>query len=191
MGSTGGLAQGSRASPVGRFPSGIPAHAEYERWLFSDEGWRAPQAWGSVVTASGSRPVPWKRILRVARVGVGLAPEAYTEAADTFARLAEKERALRLHVELWEPQAEARAALRRTLRTRGFEPVAVPRTYTHTFVLDLARSEDDIFASCSFGGRRNIRMPGKLGLLTAPITEERFVARLEALDAETMGRTGG
>ena len=98
------------------------------------------------------------------RIGHGLSPDAYGDIADSLVA---------------------------ALRARGCVPVAVPRMYTHTLLIDLAHSEADLLASFGSTCRQHIRAPAKLGLRAEPITDERFAHRLAALDAETMTRRGG
>ena len=66
-----------------------------------------------------------------------------------------------------------------------------PRSYTHTVLIDLAISEAEVLAAFGSTCGRHLRAPAKRGLRAEPITDERFVNRLAALDAETMTRSGG
>src|SRR5207247_10441227 len=70
----------------------------------------------------------------------------------------------------------------------GQDPTA--RNWSYTLLLDLRRSEDEIFAACSSSARRAIRAVAKGPLEVRLVDDARLADRLDALLRETFARTG-
>lgn len=98
---------------------------------------------------------------------------------------------VRLDVETFSRDAQARAALGARLAERGCERLPSTRHYAHTLVLGLSPDEPALFASFNRLTRRSCRKVEGLALEIRPITEPHWDARLQELYAETMRRTGG
>jgi len=62
----------------------------------------------------------------------------------------------------------------------------VQKNWSTTLVLDLRRSEDEIFASFSTLARRAIRAVAKGPLEVRPVDDAGFAHRLDALSGETL-----
>lgn len=138
------------------------------------------------------RVAPGHRVLRVERFGATVADADLGAAADALARLVRDDaRTLRLDVELFSPDAAARAHVAGALAERGFHRATVPNVYVDTLRLDLAPGEDALFAALHRSARRNIREVEKQGLEVRPVTDPALAERLDALLADTLARTGG
>jgi len=85
---------------------------------------------------------------------------------------------------------ECRARLGELLGEAGFAQQPSAKNWSTTLVLDLRRSEDEIFASFSTLARRAIRAVAKGPLEVRPVDDAGFAHRLDALSGETFARTG-
>ncbi len=143
------------------------------------------------VHAAASRAVPGFHLLRVERFGEAV-PHALRPAA--VAALAEvarrRPRVLRLSVEVFSRDGEARARFADLLTQAGFTRAASTRNWDRTLALDLQPSESDLFASFSATVRRTIRSGAKLPVQVRSIEDRRLGDRMEALSRETFARTG-
>jgi hypothetical protein len=146
---------------------------------------------GFGVEATRSRALPGARILRASRFGHGISPDDLAAACASLADLAQRERALRLHVQLYAPEPEIRATLLEVLPRSGFARTPRPQSYEQTLLLDLRPSEEALLASFHGTCRRHIRAVEKRGLVCEPVTSPVLAARMNALLAESMARTGG
>lgn len=137
-----------------------------------------------------SRALPGHRIYRVERLGSSGSERADREVLGALSTLARRDPVcLRVVVEVFERDAQARRRLCRRLVKLGFTRSPSPRNYQNTLALDLHRSTDEIFAGLHRTARRHIRAPGKRGLELHPIADPAFAPRLEALIRETYDRT--
>jgi hypothetical protein len=137
-----------------------------------------------------SRALPGHRIYRVERLGSCGSERADREMLGALATLARHDPVcLRVVIEVFERDGQARRRLCRRLMKLGFTRSASPRNYQNTLAVDLQRPTDDIFAGLHRTARRHIRAPGKRGLELHPIVDPAFAARLEALIRETYDRT--
>jgi hypothetical protein len=137
-----------------------------------------------------SRALPGHRIYRVERLGSCGSERADREMLGALTTLARRDPVcLRLVVEVFERNPDARLRLCRRLVKLGFTRSPSPRNYQNTLALDLQRSTDEIFAGLHRTARRHIRAPGKRGLELHPIVDPSFAPRLEALIRETYDRT--
>ena len=73
----------------------------------------------------------------------------------------------------------------------GFFEVLPPSSYSHTLVIDLKPSEDEIFASLSTNARRRIRETMKMSLNSQVLLDPIYADQLKSLQQETFQRTGG
>jgi hypothetical protein len=143
------------------------------------------------VHVAPSRALPGFHLLRVERFGEGLPPSVWSTAVDALAEVLHREaRVLRLGVEVFSADDERRARLGELLGAAGFVQQASARNWSRTLVLDLRRSEDELFASFSTLARRAIRAVAKGPLEVRPVDDTGFADRLDALSCETFARTG-
>jgi hypothetical protein len=137
-----------------------------------------------------SRALPGHRIYRVERFSSCGSERADREMLSALTSLARRDPVcLRVVIEVFERDAQARLRICRRLAKLGFTRSPSPRNYKNTLALDLGRSTDEIFAGLHRTARRHIRAPGKRGLELHPITDPAFAPRLDALIRETYDRT--
>ena len=145
-----------------------------------------------VIQAGPSRALPGFRVLRVERFGEALPRGLWAAAVDALAEVAHRERrVLRLTVEVFSRDREARARLGELLARAGFVRAPTVRNWSTTLILDLQPSETELFASFSPSARRAIRSVDKLPLQVRLVDDCRLADRLEVLSHETLARTGG
>ena len=161
------------------------------RWLLGVRAADGSAECCAGLEVSWSRVAPGFRILRASRLGHGVPAESLPSLARALAQVARGARALRLHVELFDPVSSRREIFAAALKNAGFSLAPNPRSYRRTILVDLQRSDADLLASFHSKVRRDIRALGKGGLVSRPITEPVLAERMNALLAETMGRTGG
>lgn len=131
-------------------------------------------------------------VARASHFGAWIPERFRATAIDAITTLARTTpRILRTNVGIFGTDANEVARLSESCAAAGLAPAPEPWGYQHTLMIDLARSEEDILASFSRSGRRNIREIVKYGIQVEPITESRFCARIDAMLGETMARTGG
>jgi hypothetical protein len=145
----------------------------------------------AVVDVSWSRAAPGFRILRVSRLGHGLPINAMESLCTALVELARDLRALRLHVEIFDPDPVRRIQLAQELRRVGLFDVPHGRSYQRTVLIDLRPSEAELMASFNSTCRQNIRALDKHALVCRPIVDPSLAERMNALLRETMTRTGG
>jgi hypothetical protein len=95
---------------------------------------------------------------------------------------------LRLQLNIF--SRDRRDAIGQILGRLGFLEVRPPSSYSHTLVIDLKPSEDEIFASFSTNARRRIRETMKMSLKTQVITDPIYAERLTGLQQQAFQRTG-
>ncbi len=144
------------------------------------------------VCTSASRALPGFRLLRVDRFGEAVPRIAWADAVDALVAVARRQpRVLRLSVEVFSRDDNARAVLGELLARNGLARAATTRNWDRTLALDLQPSEDQVFASFSPTARRAIRAVAKLPVQVRPIDDRALASRMEALSCETFARTGG
>lgn len=145
-----------------------------------------------VVHGAASRAIPGFQVLRVERLGEALPRPFWPAAVDALAVLARREpRVLRLTVEVFSRDGDARAQLGELLARAGFVRAPTVRHWSTTLVLDLRPTETKLLASFSPSARRALRATVKEGLEVRLVDDGRLADRLEALSRETRARTGG
>ena len=142
------------------------------------------------VHVAPSRALPGFKLLRVERFGEGLPPSVWSTAVDALAALRREARVLRLSVEVFSSDGVRRARLGELLGEAGFAQQPSAKNWSTTLLLDLRRSEDEIFAAFSSSARRAIRAVAKGPLEVRPVDDPRLADRLDALLRETFARTG-
>jgi len=156
---------------------------------------RAPDgccAGAFVIQAGSSRALPGFRVLRVERFGEALPRGQWAAAVDALVEVAHREhRVVRLTVEVFSRDSEARSRLGELLARAGFVRAPTARNWSTTLVLDLQPSETELFASFSQTVRRAIRAVAKQPVQVRAIDDPGLGNRLEVLSRETRVRTGG
>ena len=156
---------------------------------------RAPDgscAGAFVIQAAPSRALPGFRVLRVERFGEALPRGQWAAAVDALVEVAHREhRVVRLTVEVFSRDSEARSRLGELLARAGFVRAPTARNWSTTLVLDLQPSETELFASFSQTVRRAIRAVAKQPVQVRAIDDPGLGNRLEVLSRETRVRTGG
>lgn len=197
VGNVAGRERAEAALRASGQPLGLPQRAEWSLHL-GRAGWHlvATDTAGTVAgtlaaTLAPMRSLPGHLIARAARVG-GALPAAVraTLVSSLVARARGDGRVVRVHVELFNRDAAARAGWEATLAAAGFAPVA-PASYTRTIAVDLALDDDARLAALGYSTRRKVRAPEKHPVRLAPVDDVAHAPRLDALLAETMARTGG
>lgn len=146
--------------------------------------------WAAAVEIERSRILPWRRIIRLSRFGPGITPEIRDSVVSALVEVAATERALRLHVEVFEPDPETQLVITKALANRGFEAAPYSRSYASTVFIDLRGTDDQILASFHSTARRHIRALAKHQLQCHPITDPALSARMNELLGVSMSRTG-
>ncbi len=137
-----------------------------------------------------SRALPGHRIYRVERLGSCGSERADREMLAALTTIARHDPVcLRVVIEVFERDGQARRRLCRRLAKLGFTRAPSPRNYQNTLAIDLQPSTAEIFAGLHRTARRHIRAPGKRGLELHPIVDPAFAPRLSALIRETYDRT--
>ena len=113
--------------------------------------------------SAASRALPGFRLLRVERFGEGVPRAHWAAAVRALAEVARQEpRVLRVSVEVFSRDDNARATLGELLAQNDFVRAPTTRNWGRTFALDLQPSEDELFGSFSPTVRRAIRSVAKL-----------------------------
>jgi len=131
-------------------------------------------------------------VLRGERFGEALPRGQWAAAVDALVEVAHRERrVVRLTVEVFSRDSEARSRLGELLARAGFVRAPTARNWSTTLVLDLQPSETELFASFSQTVRRAIRAVAKQPVQVRAIDDPGLGNRLEVLSRETRVRTGG
>ncbi len=148
---------------------------------------------GLAVESRPSRSLPGHRWWSIARLGVGTAG---LDAAGLDAVLAKAKsharhdgRVLRILVEVFAPNANARQRTGECLREHGFRRVPTERTYERTLFVNLEPDEATIFSRLGKTARQNIRVAAKRPVTVECVTDVSLADRLQQLDQETWRRT--
>jgi lipid II:glycine glycyltransferase (peptidoglycan interpeptide bridge formation enzyme) len=94
-------------------------------------------------------------------------------------------------VEVFSRSLETRSAIARVLAELGFNKVGRSRCYRHTLALDLSEPEETIFASFHKKCRRDIRTADRNPVAVRPISDPKWIGRMDVIFRETLSRTGG
>lgn len=148
-------------------------------------------AWGGVAEYASSRIAPWRTILRILRAPGVESPVTGDRVSAGILQVAHAAKALRTHVELYEPDDARRALMKSSLLKAGFHEAQSPRRYSRTIRVDLSLTEDQLLGSFHATCRRHLRSFGRKGLQCLPVVNADLETRLQQLLDETMRRTGG
>jgi hypothetical protein len=169
----------------------FPLNTDDRRMLVGLQDTGGRWVWGGLAYVGRSRVVPWRSLIRLSRVSGSLPKDAIPALARALVELAHRNSALRLFVEIFEPDAFARERLVAGLRREGIMPRGTSRFYARTILIDLRESEEALLASFHATCRRHIKALAKHDLSCRPITDVSLAGRLDKLTYETMARTGG
>ena len=147
--------------------------------------------WAAVAEVGRSRVLPWRRIIRIPRFGPGVTSDFRECVVNALVDLAVEEHALRVHVEVFEPDPDRRLALTNALAHRAFKVAMDARSYSSTVFIDLRVSEAELLSSFHSKTRRDIRAIAKYPLECRPITDPSLARRMNELLGVSMTRTGG
>ena len=170
---------------------GFPVGGRAHRVLVAVSDADGRYQWGGVADVGRSRAVPWRSIVRVHRVRAETDATVLACIDVALARIAARERALRVHVDLSDGDTQRRHVLAEWLSGCGFTKSAAPRQYERTIFINLERTEQELLASFHPTCRRHIRAFSKAPLQCELLTDTQLASELHALDVETMTRTGG
>lgn len=150
---------------------------------------------GFAVESARSRTMPGHRLLSIQRLGVGaggLDERALSDGLAELVRRAQKNwPVLRITVDAFGLDPDAREQTSRALQTAGFHRVPTTRSYERTLVLDLTPTEDALFAALHKNARSRIRSVARFPVQVSTATSTSLSDRLQTLSDETRGRTGG
>ena len=164
--------------------------SHWEPWflLLRDAGGRA--CGGVAIEKVAMRAMPGHVLLRVRRFGGGLPDEICRGALEALASLAKNvPRVLRLQVNVL--SRDRLEAIGKTLEELRFQQVRPPSSYTHTLIVDLKPTEDEIFKSFSTNARRRIRETMKHSVKSLVLTDPIYAERLAELQQAAFQRTRG
>lgn len=167
------------------------ANAPASSWFLEMRSKDSSLRGGFAIEVNRSRAMPGHLLLRVPRLGNGMAPEAIDGAVEAIVELARRGRTLRINVETYFSNSAVGEALSTALERRGFKPVADCRRYRRTLSVDLSVDETAVFASFHGTARRHIRAIAKHPVQIRPISDDLWGPRMNDLMRETMDRTGG
>ena len=146
------------------------------------------------VETARSRALPGHRLLSASHVGVGsggMDAETLGQAMEHLcSTMRSNWRALRLTVDVFAIDAEAKTVTEGTLRRLGFVASQSSRNYERTLILDLSSTEDQLFAALHKNARTRIRGFARqpVRIRNATIAD---VSRMQDLANETRARTTG
>lgn len=137
-----------------------------------------------------SRTLPGHVFWQVQRFGEGLPERSWPGLAARLHSLAQNDtRILKVSVRIFARQQRDQIAA--AFARHSFSPLDHPHSYRHTLTLDLTPPEDELLASLHKTARKNLRETEKAGISVHPLTNERYAARIQTLQAEALRRTGG
>jgi len=150
---------------------------------------------GFAVESSRSRALPGHRLLSISRLAIGaggLDDETLGSAVSALHDLVKRDRlALRVSVDVYGLDQNARFRTGQALERVGFERVSTTRSYERTLVLDLSPDEDALFAGLHKNARQGVRNIGRFPVRLTTAHSETMAGRLQELSDQTRGRTGG
>jgi hypothetical protein len=170
-----------------------PLHSTNGSWVWSRVLDAGRLVTGFAVHLVLSRAIPGTRIGRVERVGRGLHEQTATATGALLRATARQiPRLLRLDVRVFDEDPLRRRQLCDSLSTAGWSLIESPREYSHTLVLELAESENEVLRGFTTRVRGTIRKAlGSRGLRFGPISGTAYADRILYLHRLPFARTGG
>lgn len=155
---------------------------------------------GACVAAFGveghrTNALPGHQTLTIRRLGIGSGGLESISLAAGLRTLSAHARAhstiLRVHVEVFALDIDARTHTGELLERNGFVRVQADRTYERTLVVDLTRTEEELLLGFHKNTRQAIRSLGRLPVTVRAAESVSLAGRLQQLSDETRGRTRG
>lgn len=147
------------------------------------------------VESSFSRALPGHRLLHIVRLGVGgggLNESSLDEGLAFLASHARRDRfVLRVTVDSFGIDADARQRTADSLRNHGFARVPATRSYPLTLLLDLAPTEEGLFAGLHKNARQGVRNIARFPVRLSTVESVDIATRLQQLSDRARQRTGG
>jgi hypothetical protein len=168
-----------------------PSASEGEQWFLLDIVDEDSGRLNVGLRSYRMRSIPGGRILRVLKFGPGLPTVSLPRVIHALREVAKKmSGVVRLHIELCQVLApETIASIVDAAERQGFVQT-LPREYEHTLLVPLNGSHGET-PRFHRSVLKNARKTLRAGHQVQPISDERFVARLDELLVETMTRGGG
>ncbi len=183
------LSENGVVLPVPQLARWQRAHRTSDSVLLVVEDARSVVIGALSAAISWSRALPGHRIYRVERFA-SVSAAADAALAAELGRIARRDPlCLRLVVEIFEADADARNRLRAEIERQGFVRTGTSRRYTRTFAVDLHGTEEELYARLNKTVRKNVTLAAKKGLELRPITDPRFASRIASLVGEAFRRT--
>jgi len=159
-------------------------------WWLEVRGPGSTSPRGFTVTVIPTRALPGHRILRLEQLRFAPDPDAAEAAVRYLMDAARRDgRIVRLNVDTFYGDTAEMDAGSAVMRRLGLAESARSRLYTHTVRIDLTQPTDAILAGLHGTTRRNIRLASKRALELRVVDDARIGERLDAILAETFGRT--
>lgn len=150
---------------------------------------------GFAVESERSRALPGHRLLSVRHLGIGSGGLDDSSLDAGLAALAGQARSdssiLRVTVESFALDPDARARTSERLRRHGFQQAPPTRVYQRTLVIDLNAEEEAIFAGFHKNARQGIRNVARYPVVVTTADSVELAPRLQELGDEALRRTGG
>jgi len=147
------------------------------------------------IESERSRALPGHRLLSVRHLGIGsggLDDSSLEAGLATLAALARSDRSiLRVTVESFALDQDARTRTSDHLRRHGFQQAPATRVYQRTLVIDLSPEEEAIFAGLHKNARQGVRNIARYPLIVTTADTVELAPRLQELGDEALRRTGG
>jgi hypothetical protein len=142
--------------------------------------------------ASRSRIVPGSSILYCEHFHVDDDEDAQLAALVALWELTQREPSiLGLHLRLFSSRQDRRLWVARWASALNMHPVDEPRGYAKTLIVDLRRSEAELFASFHPTARRHVRAVGKWPVSVRCLTDSAYAPQIDQLARLARLRTGG
>ncbi len=174
----------------------------YHRWAWAQRGGARKYRLVTIDDARGlplgafalqidrSRTLPGHVFWQVQRFGEGLPETSWAGLAARLRDLAASDsRVLKVSVRLF--ARHRRDEIAAAFEQLGFSRLEHPHSYRYTLTLDLAPTEDELLAGLHKTARKNLRETEKAGVSVQALTDEKYAARIQTLQAEALRRTGG
>jgi hypothetical protein len=167
------------------------AHPPSGSWFVAIRDAGGKYCFGFAVDVIRPRSCPGHLLLHVER----LVPAADDRVAQAALQLLahhayHHRRIINVSVQVFSRDTSARAATAAVMARLGCRRRQKPNSYTKTIAIDLAPSEEEIFASFHPTARRHIKALGTRAVSLRPVTDSQYANRLAALLREAMLRTG-
>ncbi len=150
---------------------------------------------GFAIESTRSRALPGHRLLSIQRLGIGAGGLDESSLEEGLAQLSARARiegsVLRVTIDAFAMGAGARERTGDVLRRHGYVNVAATRSYERTLLLDLAPSEETLFAGLHKNARQGVRNIARYPVRMRTVESTAIASRLQELGDQTRQRTTG